>query len=194
MGGEVSRQSESAQQSPCAGSLQKNTRVYPCMWCKTLCKNFDMLSHKDRNGKMGLFCSVCCTTSYKVKQAGLTGIRTPGFAPSDSCCAWGEGAAKPLGEGKAKPVVRTPPRQLAPRGGVLSWLSLEPSPEGRLHLPALPHAIPLSPGPVRPCSFCRKSLSEPCYYNKNKQVVYQFCSPSCWTKFQVHTEALPPSQ
>ncbi|KAM6427441.1 zinc finger MYM-type protein 3 isoform 2-T5 [Liasis olivaceus] len=90
---------------------KKNTRVYPCMWCKTLCKNFDMLSHKDRNGKMGLFCSVCCTTSYKVKQAGLT-------------------------------------------------------------------------GPIRPCSFCRKSLSEPCYYNKNKQVVYQFCSPSCWTKFQ----------
>ncbi|XP_032083868.1 zinc finger MYM-type protein 3 isoform X3 [Thamnophis elegans] len=90
---------------------KKHTRVYPCMWCKTLCKNFDMLSHKDRNGKLGLFCSVCCTTSYKVKQAGLT-------------------------------------------------------------------------GPVRPCSFCRKSLSEPCYYNKNKQVVYQFCSPSCWTKFQ----------
>uniref|UniRef100_A0A8C5RKP3 Zinc finger MYM-type containing 3 n=1 Tax=Laticauda laticaudata TaxID=8630 RepID=A0A8C5RKP3_LATLA len=90
---------------------KKHTRVYPCMWCKTLCKNFDMLSHKDRNGKLALFCSVCCTTSYKVKQAGLT-------------------------------------------------------------------------GPVRPCSFCRKSLSEPCYYNKNKQVVYQFCSPSCWTKFQ----------
>nr|XP_056715181.1 zinc finger MYM-type protein 3 isoform X1 [Euleptes europaea]XP_056715182.1 zinc finger MYM-type protein 3 isoform X1 [Euleptes europaea]XP_056715183.1 zinc finger MYM-type protein 3 isoform X1 [Euleptes europaea] len=90
---------------------KKNTRVYPCMWCKTLCKNFDMLSHKDRNGKMGLFCSICCTTSYKVKQAGLT-------------------------------------------------------------------------GPPRPCSFCRKSLSEPCYYNKNEQVVYQFCSPSCWTKFQ----------
>nr|XP_028570891.1 zinc finger MYM-type protein 3 isoform X1 [Podarcis muralis]XP_028570892.1 zinc finger MYM-type protein 3 isoform X1 [Podarcis muralis]XP_028570893.1 zinc finger MYM-type protein 3 isoform X1 [Podarcis muralis]XP_028570894.1 zinc finger MYM-type protein 3 isoform X1 [Podarcis muralis] len=90
---------------------KKNTRVYPCMWCKTLCKNFDMLSHKDRNGKMGLFCSVCCSTSYKVKQAGLT-------------------------------------------------------------------------GPPRPCSFCRKSLSEPCYYNKNEQVVYQFCSPSCWTKFQ----------
>ncbi|XP_053129441.1 zinc finger MYM-type protein 3 isoform X2 [Hemicordylus capensis] len=90
---------------------KKNTRVYPCMWCKTLCKNFDMLSHKDRNGKMSLFCSICCTTSFKVKQAGLT-------------------------------------------------------------------------GPPRPCSFCRKSLSEPCYYNKNEQVVYQFCSPSCWTKFQ----------
>ncbi|KAM3827751.1 zinc finger MYM-type protein 3 isoform 3-T4 [Vipera latastei] len=90
---------------------KKHTRVYPCMWCKTLCKNFDMLPHKDRNGKLGLFCSNCCTTSYKVKQAGLT-------------------------------------------------------------------------GPLRPCSFCRKSLSEPCYYNKNKQVVYQFCSPSCWTKFQ----------
>ncbi|KAF7237398.1 Zinc finger MYM-type protein 3 [Varanus komodoensis] len=90
---------------------KKNTRVYPCMWCKTLCKNFDMLSHKDRNGKTSLFCSICCTTSYKVKQAGLT-------------------------------------------------------------------------GPARPCSFCRKTLPEPCYYNKNEQVVYQFCSPSCWTKFQ----------
>ncbi|XP_066495978.1 zinc finger MYM-type protein 3 [Tiliqua scincoides] len=90
---------------------KKNTRVYPCMWCKTLCKNFDMLSHQDRKGKTSLFCSICCTTSYKVKQAGLT-------------------------------------------------------------------------GPPRPCSFCRKSLSEPCYYNKNEQVVYQFCSPSCWTKFQ----------
>lgn len=60
-------------QSPCSVSLQKNTRVYPCMWCKTLCKNFDMLSHQDRKGKTSLFCSICCTTSYKVKQAGLTG-------------------------------------------------------------------------------------------------------------------------
>nr|XP_025038436.1 zinc finger MYM-type protein 3 [Pelodiscus sinensis] len=98
--------------STCLGSYKKkNTRVYPCMWCKTLCKNFDMLPNVDRNGKMGLFCSICCTTSHKVKQSGLT-------------------------------------------------------------------------GPARPCSFCRKSLSEPCYYNKADRVVYQFCSPSCWTKFQ----------
>ncbi|NWR60942.1 ZMYM3 protein, partial [Bucorvus abyssinicus] len=90
---------------------KKNTRVYPCMWCKTLCKNFDMLPNVDRSGKMGLFCSICCTTSHKVKQSGLV-------------------------------------------------------------------------GPPRPCSFCRKSLSEPCYYNKTERVVYQFCSPSCWTKFQ----------
>uniref|UniRef100_A0ABM5EWC9 Zinc finger MYM-type protein 3 n=1 Tax=Pogona vitticeps TaxID=103695 RepID=A0ABM5EWC9_9SAUR len=90
---------------------KKNTRVYQCMWCKTLCKNFDMMSHKDRNGKLSLFCSVCCTTSFKVKQAGLT-------------------------------------------------------------------------GPPRPCSFCRKTITEISYYNKNEQVVYQFCSPSCWTKFQ----------
>lgn len=54
-------------------SLQKNTRVYPCMWCKTLCKNFDMLPNVDRSGKMGLFCSICCTTSHKVKQSGLVG-------------------------------------------------------------------------------------------------------------------------
>ncbi|OWJ99288.1 ZMYM3 [Cervus elaphus hippelaphus] len=78
---------------------------------KTLCKNFEMLSHVDRNGKTSLFCSLCCTTSYKVKQAGLT-------------------------------------------------------------------------GPPRPCSFCRRSLSDPCYYNKVDRTVYQFCSPSCWTKFQ----------
>uniref|UniRef100_A0A8D0GBY1 Zinc finger MYM-type containing 3 n=1 Tax=Sphenodon punctatus TaxID=8508 RepID=A0A8D0GBY1_SPHPU len=98
--------------STCLNSYKKkNTRVYPCMWCKTLCKNFDMLSNVDRSGKMGLFCSICCTTSHKVKQSGLT-------------------------------------------------------------------------GPPRPCSFCRKSLSEPCYYNKTERVVYQFCSPSCWTKFQ----------
>ncbi|NXU52257.1 ZMYM3 protein, partial [Turnix velox] len=98
--------------STCLNSYKKkNTRVYPCMWCKTLCKNFDMLPNVDRNGKMGLFCSICCTTSHKVKQSGLVG------AP-------------------------------------------------------------------RPCSFCRKSLSEPCYYNKTDRVVYQFCSPSCWTKFQ----------
>ncbi|XP_071614063.1 zinc finger MYM-type protein 3 isoform X1 [Heliangelus exortis] len=90
---------------------KKNTRVYPCMWCKTLCKNFDMLPNVDRSGKMGLFCSICCTTSHKVKQSGLV-------------------------------------------------------------------------GPPRPCGFCRKSLSEPCYYNKTDRVVYQFCSPSCWTKFQ----------
>uniref|UniRef100_A0A8C2TM79 Zinc finger MYM-type containing 3 n=1 Tax=Coturnix japonica TaxID=93934 RepID=A0A8C2TM79_COTJA len=100
--------------SSCLNSYKKkNTRVYPCMWCKTLCKNFDMLPNVDRSGKMGLFCSICCTTSHKVKQSGLV-------------------------------------------------------------------------GPPRPCSFCRKSLSEPCYYNKTDQVVYQFCSPSCWTKFQ-HT-------
>ncbi|KAM7095073.1 zinc finger MYM-type protein 3 isoform 3-T6 [Ciconia maguari] len=98
--------------SACLNSYKKkNTRVYPCMWCKTLCKNFDMLPNVDRNGKMGLFCSICCTTSHKVKQSGLV-------------------------------------------------------------------------GPSRPCSFCRKSLSEPCYYNKTDRVVYQFCSPSCWTKFQ----------
>ncbi|NXF71562.1 ZMYM3 protein, partial [Sclerurus mexicanus] len=98
--------------STCLNSYKKkNTRVYPCMWCKTLCKNFDMLPNVDRNGKMGLFCSICCTTSHKVKQSGLV-------------------------------------------------------------------------GPPRPCSFCRKSLSEPCYYNKTDRVVYQFCSPSCWTKFQ----------
>ncbi|PKK26830.1 zinc finger, MYM-type 3, partial [Columba livia] len=98
--------------SACLNSYKKkNTRVYPCMWCKTLCKNFDMLPNMDRSGKMGLFCSICCTTSHKVKQSGLV-------------------------------------------------------------------------GPPRPCSFCRKSLSEPCYYNKTDRVVYQFCSPSCWTKFQ----------
>ncbi|XP_055461092.1 zinc finger MYM-type protein 3 isoform X3 [Psammomys obesus] len=96
----------------CLGAYKKkNTRVYPCVWCKTLCKNFEMLSHVDRNGKTSLFCSLCCTTSYKVKQAGLT-------------------------------------------------------------------------GPSRPCSFCRRSLSDPCYYNKVDRTVYQFCSPSCWTKFQ----------
>ncbi|XP_019391895.1 PREDICTED: zinc finger MYM-type protein 3 isoform X1 [Crocodylus porosus] len=100
--------------SACLNSYKKkNTRVYPCMWCKTLCKNFDMLPNVDRSGRTGLFCSICCTTSHKVKQSGLV-------------------------------------------------------------------------GPPRPCSFCRKSLSEPCYYNKTDQVVYQFCSPSCWTKFQ-HT-------
>ncbi|VFV43464.1 zinc finger mym-type protein 3 isoform [Lynx pardinus] len=96
----------------CLGAYKKkNTRVYPCVWCKTLCKNFEMLSHVDRNGKTSLFCTLCCTTSYKVKQAGLT-------------------------------------------------------------------------GPPRPCSFCRRSLSDPCYYNKVDRTVYQFCSPSCWTKFQ----------
>nr|XP_015206899.1 PREDICTED: zinc finger MYM-type protein 3-like isoform X1 [Lepisosteus oculatus] len=90
---------------------KKNTKVFPCTWCKTLCKNFDMLSNVDRNGKMVLFCSVCCVMSYKVKTSG--------------------------------PI-----------------------------------------GPVRPCSFCRRSLSEPTYYNKINRVIYQFCSPTCWTKFQ----------
>ncbi|XP_038603546.1 zinc finger MYM-type protein 3 isoform X2 [Tachyglossus aculeatus] len=93
------------------GYKKKNTRVYPCVWCKTLSKNFEMLPHVDRNGKTGLFCSLCCTTSHKVKQAGLV-------------------------------------------------------------------------GPPRPCSFCRRSLPDPCYYNKADRTVYQFCSPSCWSKFQ----------
>ncbi|MEE6517921.1 hypothetical protein FKM82_028515 [Ascaphus truei] len=90
---------------------KKNTKVYPCMYCKTLCKNFEMLSNVDKSGRMGLFCSICCITSHKVKQSGLT-------------------------------------------------------------------------GPVRPCSLCRRSLSEPAYYNKTERVLYQFCSPSCWTTFQ----------
>lgn len=90
---------------------KKNTKVFPCMYCKTLCKNFEMLSNVDKNGRTGLFCSICCITSHKVKQSGLT-------------------------------------------------------------------------GPARPCSLCRRSLSEPAYYNKTERVVYQFCSPSCWTKFQ----------
>uniref|UniRef100_A0A6I8N8F7 Zinc finger MYM-type containing 3 n=1 Tax=Ornithorhynchus anatinus TaxID=9258 RepID=A0A6I8N8F7_ORNAN len=93
------------------GYKKKNTRVYPCVWCKTLSKNFEMLPHVDRNGKTGLFCSLCCTTSHKVKQAGLV-------------------------------------------------------------------------GPPRPCSFCRRSLPDPCYYSKADRTVYQFCSPSCWSKFQ----------
>eukprot|EP00079_Xenopus_tropicalis_P038362 XP_017952133.1 PREDICTED: zinc finger MYM-type protein 3 isoform X2 [Xenopus tropicalis] len=90
---------------------KKNTKVYPCMYCKTLCKNFEMLSNVDKNGRMGLFCSICCITSHKVKQSGLT-------------------------------------------------------------------------GPARPCSLCRRSLPEPAYYNKTERVLYQFCSPSCWTTFQ----------
>ncbi|KAM4020740.1 zinc finger MYM-type protein 3 isoform 3-T7 [Anomaloglossus baeobatrachus] len=90
---------------------KKNTKVYPCMYCKTLCKNFEMLSNVDKNGRVGLFCSICCITSHKVKQGGI-------------------------------------------------------------------------PGPSRPCSLCRRSLSEPAYYNKTERVLYQFCSPSCWTTFQ----------
>uniref|UniRef100_H2ZZK5 Zinc finger MYM-type containing 3 n=1 Tax=Latimeria chalumnae TaxID=7897 RepID=H2ZZK5_LATCH len=90
---------------------KKNTKVYPCLWCKTLCKNFEMLSNVDRSGKMGLFCSVCCITSHKVKQSG--------------------------------PI-----------------------------------------GPVRPCGFCRRTLSTPVYYNKIDRAIYQFCSSSCWTNFQ----------
>ncbi|KAG8553957.1 hypothetical protein GDO81_003617 [Engystomops pustulosus] len=90
---------------------KKNTKVYPCMYCKTLCKNFEMLSNVDKTGRVGLFCSICCITSHKVKQAGV-------------------------------------------------------------------------PGPTRPCSLCRRSLSEPAYYNKTERVLYQFCSPSCWTTFQ----------
>ncbi|KAI1902744.1 hypothetical protein AGOR_G00019160 [Albula goreensis] len=90
---------------------KKNTKVLPCQWCKTLCKNFDMLSNPDRNGKTGLFCSVCCITSHKVKAS-------------------------------------------------------------------------MDTAPARPCGFCRRALSEPAYYYKTNRVLYQFCSPSCWTKFQ----------
>ncbi|KAJ8348845.1 hypothetical protein SKAU_G00274340 [Synaphobranchus kaupii] len=90
---------------------KKNTKVLPCQWCKTLCKNFDMLSNPDGDGKTHLFCSVCCITSHKVKT---------------------------------------------------TW----------------------DAAPARPCSFCRRTLSEPAYYYKTNQVIYQFCSPSCWTKFQ----------
>ncbi|MFT7811042.1 zinc finger MYM-type protein 3 isoform X1 [Arapaima gigas] len=90
---------------------KKNAKVLPCQWCKTLCKNFDMLCKVDPHGKTLFFCSVCCSMSYKVKTS------------CDSVSAW-------------------------------------------------------------PCSFCRRTLSEPAYYLKTNQVIYQFCSPSCWTNFQ----------
>ncbi|KAJ8401829.1 hypothetical protein AAFF_G00378000 [Aldrovandia affinis] len=90
---------------------KKNTKVLPCQWCKTLCKNFDMLSNPDSSGKTGLFCTVCCITSHKVRA---------------------------------------------------SW----------------------DAAPARPCGFCRRALAEPAYYYRANRVVYQFCSPSCWTKFQ----------
>uniref|UniRef100_A0A8C9SL89 Zinc finger MYM-type containing 3 n=1 Tax=Scleropages formosus TaxID=113540 RepID=A0A8C9SL89_SCLFO len=90
---------------------KKNAKVLPCQWCKTLCKNFDMLCKVDPHGKPLFFCSVCCITSYKVKTS---------FS---------------------------------------SW----------------------------PCSFCHRTLSEPAYYLKTNQVIYQFCSPSCWTKFKSNT-------
>ncbi|KAJ8266472.1 hypothetical protein GJAV_G00130810 [Gymnothorax javanicus] len=90
---------------------KKNAKVLPCQWCKTLCKNFDMLSNPDGKGRTQLFCSVCCITSHKVRST------------SDAA-------------------------------------------------------------PARPCSFCRHALSEPAYYYKANRVVYQFCSPNCWTKFQ----------
>ncbi|XP_054694906.1 zinc finger MYM-type protein 3 isoform X3 [Grus americana] len=71
--------------SACLNSYKKkNTRVYPCMWCKTLCKNFDMLPNVDRSGKMGLFCSICCTTSHKVKQSGLVGQTSEPKPPAPS--------------------------------------------------------------------------------------------------------------
>ncbi|XP_025006105.2 zinc finger MYM-type protein 3 isoform X3 [Gallus gallus] len=71
--------------SSCLNSYKKkNTRVYPCMWCKTLCKNFDMLPNVDRSGKMGLFCSICCTTSHKVKQSGLVGQSSETKPPAPS--------------------------------------------------------------------------------------------------------------
>ncbi|XP_018602130.1 zinc finger MYM-type protein 3-like isoform X3 [Scleropages formosus] len=93
---------------------KKNAKVLPCQWCKTLCKNFDMLCKVDPHGKPLFFCSVCCITSYKVKTS------------CDSVSSW-------------------------------------------------------------PCSFCHRTLSEPAYYLKTNQVIYQFCSPSCWTKFKSNT-------
>ncbi|XP_060688480.1 zinc finger MYM-type protein 3-like isoform X3 [Hemiscyllium ocellatum] len=55
---------------------KKNTKVLPCAWCKTLGKNFDMIANVDTTGKMGFFCSLCCITSYKVKQSGTIGPKT----------------------------------------------------------------------------------------------------------------------
>ncbi|XP_072451460.1 zinc finger MYM-type protein 3-like isoform X3 [Chiloscyllium punctatum] len=55
---------------------KKNTKVLPCAWCKTLGKNFDMIANVDTTGKMGFFCSLCCITSYKVKQSGTIGPKS----------------------------------------------------------------------------------------------------------------------
>ncbi|XP_048838844.1 zinc finger MYM-type protein 3-like isoform X1 [Brienomyrus brachyistius] len=41
--------------------------------------------------------------------------------------------------------------------------------------------------PMQPCSFCLRELAEPAYYYTANRVIYQFCSPSCWTKFQKNT-------
>ncbi|XP_007892255.1 zinc finger MYM-type protein 3 isoform X2 [Callorhinchus milii] len=57
---------------------KKNTKVLPCAWCKTMGKNFDMIANVDTTGKMGFFCSLCCITSYKVKQSGTV-------APKSKC-------------------------------------------------------------------------------------------------------------
>uniref|UniRef100_A0A673WCW3 Zinc finger MYM-type containing 3 n=1 Tax=Salmo trutta TaxID=8032 RepID=A0A673WCW3_SALTR len=51
----------------------KNTKVLSCQWCRTLCKNFDMLSKVDQYGKTRHFCSLCCIASHKVKTSGNTG-------------------------------------------------------------------------------------------------------------------------
>lgn len=55
---------------------KKNTKVLPCAWCNTLGKNFDMIANVDTSGKMDFFCSLCCITSYKVKQSGTIGPKT----------------------------------------------------------------------------------------------------------------------
>ncbi|XP_045080282.1 zinc finger MYM-type protein 3-like isoform X3 [Coregonus clupeaformis] len=56
----------------------KNTKVLSCQWCRTLCKNFDMLSKVDQYGKTKHFCSLCCIASHKVK----TSVDT---VPSEAC-------------------------------------------------------------------------------------------------------------
>lgn len=75
----------------------RKTWLYPCVWCKTLCKNFETLSHGDQNGKARLFCSLCCTTSYKVEHQGSLGSGKPS-------------SLRTLPSFKAIPVARPPPQ------------------------------------------------------------------------------------
>ncbi|XP_029547466.1 zinc finger MYM-type protein 3 [Salmo trutta] len=66
----------------------KNTKVLSCQWCRTLCKNFDMLSKVDQYGKTRHFCSLCCIASHKVKTSGNT-------VPSEACSSCKRSPSEP---------------------------------------------------------------------------------------------------
>ncbi|XP_078617718.1 zinc finger MYM-type protein 4-like isoform X3 [Branchiostoma floridae x Branchiostoma japonicum] len=56
---------------------QKNRKSVICGWCKLAKSNFDMIERVDTGGKVTMFCSINCLSSFRLKQNMDVGKSTP---------------------------------------------------------------------------------------------------------------------